>query len=66
MIDGGGVKENALSGFQALVDIFISLTNNDGDGRIIISRRRDMCSGKQEGYIKYVMLAGEKIFSEVL
>ncbi|KAJ4959423.1 hypothetical protein NE237_026534 [Protea cynaroides] len=65
MIDDGGVKENALSGFQALVDIFVSLTNNDGDGRIIISKRRDMCSGKPEGYIKYVMLAGEKIFTEI-
>ncbi|XP_043701024.1 ATP-dependent DNA helicase DDX11 isoform X2 [Telopea speciosissima] len=63
MIDEDGVKENALSSFQALVDFFISLTNNDGDGRIIISRR--ICSGKQEGYIKYVMLAGEKIFSEI-
>ncbi|XP_042475698.1 ATP-dependent DNA helicase DDX11 isoform X2 [Macadamia integrifolia] len=65
MIDDGGGKENALSGFQALVDVLSSLTNNDGDGRIIISRRRDICSSKQEGYIKYVMLAGEKIFSEI-
>ncbi|KAF9614380.1 hypothetical protein IFM89_018279 [Coptis chinensis] len=57
---GGSV----LSGFQALVGILHSLTNNDGDGRMIISRRIN-CSS-EEGYLKYVMLAGEKIFSEIV
>ncbi|KAK9130936.1 hypothetical protein Sjap_011423 [Stephania japonica] len=56
-----------LSGFQTLSNILYSLTNNDGDGRMIVSRRKPTCSGQQEeGYLKYVMLAGEKIFSEVL
>lgn len=58
-----------LSGFRALADMLISLTNNDGDGRIIISKARPICSeqeGKQGGFLKYVMLTGEKIFSEVL
>ncbi|MCD7457171.1 hypothetical protein HAX54_034377 [Datura stramonium] len=58
--------ESALSGFQALANILLSLTNKDGDGRIIISRRRPKCSMQQGGYLKYVMLTGEKIFSEIL
>ncbi|XVE88898.1 hypothetical protein DITRI_Ditri19aG0105800 [Diplodiscus trichospermus] len=70
---GSAVKENedscdsgsTLSGFQALADILLSLTNNDGDGRIIISRKRPTCSG-QGAYLKYVMLTGEKIFSEIV
>ena len=70
---GSAVKENGescdhgstLSGFRALADMLLSLTNNDGDGRIIISRKRPTCSG-QGAYLKYVMLTGEKIFSEVI
>ncbi|XP_028771757.1 ATP-dependent DNA helicase DDX11-like isoform X2 [Neltuma alba] len=53
------------SAFQALADVLLSLTNNDNDGRIIISRSRTTSPGKQ-GYIKYVMLSGEKIFSEIV
>lgn len=61
------VEGSTLSGFQAFVSILLSLTNNDGDGRIIISRRRHLNSvQKEDGFVKYVMLAGEKIFSEVL
>ncbi|KAF3641252.1 putative Peroxidase 48-like [Capsicum annuum] len=58
--------ESALSGFQALVSILLSLTNKDGDGRIIISRTKPKCSMEQGGFLKYVMLTGEKIFSEIL
>lgn len=72
MQKGSAVKENGescdhgsiLSGFQALANMLLSLTNNDGDGRIIISRKRPSSSG-QGAYLKYVMLRGEKIFSEV-
>lgn len=53
------------SAFQALADLLLSLTNNDNDGRIIISKPRTTGPRKQGGYIKYVMLSGEKIFSEV-
>ncbi|KAG5537693.1 hypothetical protein RHGRI_024971 [Rhododendron griersonianum] len=56
---------SSLSAFQALADMLLSLTNNDGDGRIIISRR-STGSGQEGGYLKYVMLTGEKIFSEIL
>ncbi|EOY26785.1 RAD3-like DNA-binding helicase protein isoform 1 [Theobroma cacao] len=70
---GSAVKENGescddgstLSGFRALADMLLSLTNNDGDGRIIISRKRPTCS-RQGAYLKYVMLTGEKIFSEIV
>lgn len=60
-----GEERSTLSSFQALADFLLSLTNRDGDGRIIISRTKPTCSGQQGGYIKYVMLTGEKIFSEV-
>ncbi|XP_021298743.1 ATP-dependent DNA helicase DDX11 isoform X2 [Herrania umbratica] len=70
---GSAVKENGescddgstLSGFRALADMLLSLTNNDGDGRIIISRKKPTCS-RQGAYLKYVMLTGEKIFSEIV
>lgn len=64
--DQSSHDESALSGFQALVNMLLSLTNKDGDGRIIISRPRPKCSMQQGGYLKYVMLTGEKIFSEIL
>ena len=55
-----------ISGFQALVDILVSLINNDSDGRIIVSKQKSSCLGQiEEGYIKFVMLSGEKIFHEV-
>ncbi|KAF4391808.1 hypothetical protein F8388_017403 [Cannabis sativa] len=56
---------STLSSFRALADMLLSLTNKDGDGRIIVSRERPACS-QQGGYLKYVMLTGEKIFSEIL
>lgn len=57
---------SVVSGFQALLDILISLINNDSDGRIIISKQKLSCPGQsKEGYIKFVMLSGEKIFSKV-
>lgn len=60
-----GEEGSTLSSFRALVDMLMSLTNNNGDGRIIISKMRSTCSGLQGGFLKYVMLTGEKIFSEV-
>ncbi|XAR50639.1 RNA helicase [Bertholletia excelsa] len=62
--DESKAEGSSLSGFQALVDMLLSLTNNDSDGRIIISRS-SACSGQEEGYLKYVMLSGEKTFSEI-
>ncbi|XP_061359565.1 uncharacterized protein LOC133303640 isoform X4 [Gastrolobium bilobum] len=61
-----GEEGSCQSSFQALADILLSLTNNDSDGRIIISRSRPTSFRKQGGYIKYVMLSGEKIFSEIV
>ncbi|XP_028109836.1 ATP-dependent DNA helicase DDX11 [Camellia sinensis] len=66
LTDGDESNEgSSLSGFQALVDMLFSLTNNHGDGKIIISTR-PACSGQEGGYLKYVMLTGEKIFSEIV
>ncbi|XP_057967880.1 uncharacterized protein LOC131157611 [Malania oleifera] len=67
-VDGCGEsneEESVLSSFRALIDMLISLTNNDGDGRIMISRARRTSSGQHVGYLKYVMLSGEKMFSEI-
>ncbi|EEF46473.1 conserved hypothetical protein [Ricinus communis] len=67
-IDNGeyGEEWSTLFSFQALVDMLVSLTNNDGDGRIIISKSRLTCSGRGGGFLKYVMLTGEKMFSEIV
>ncbi|KAL3840893.1 hypothetical protein ACJIZ3_025484 [Penstemon smallii] len=59
-------EESAISGFRALADMLFSLTNKDCDGKIIISMPKQTCNGQERGYIKYVMLTGEKIFSQVL
>ncbi|ESQ26999.1 hypothetical protein EUTSA_v10019547mg [Eutrema salsugineum] len=55
-----------LTSFRALFDMLVALTHNNGDGRIIISKRTSSTSGQQGGYIKYVMLTGAKLFSEVV
>ncbi|CAL9241416.1 unnamed protein product [Arabidopsis halleri] len=55
-----------LTSFRAFSDMLVALTNNNGDGRIIISRTSSSASGQQGGYIKYVMLTGAKLFSEVV
>lgn len=59
------LQGSAISGFQALVDILISLSNNDPDGRMIVSKQQ-LSSQVEEGYIKFVMLSADKIFSEIL
>ncbi|XP_075520370.1 uncharacterized protein LOC142553767 isoform X1 [Primulina tabacum] len=65
--DGEAISaDSAISGFRALADMLFSLTNNDSDGKVIISRQRLTCNGQEGGYIKYVMLTGERIFSQVV
>ncbi|RDY04748.1 ATP-dependent DNA helicase DDX11, partial [Mucuna pruriens] len=64
-IEEHGEEGSCVSSFQALADILLSLTNKDSDGRIIISRSRSTSCRKQGGYMKYIMLSGEKIFSEI-
>ncbi|CAO2813328.1 unnamed protein product [Amaranthus hypochondriacus] len=59
--DGG----STLSGFRALLDVLSSLTNKNVDGRVIVSKMRSKVLSEQGGFIKYVMLTGEKIFSEI-
>lgn len=54
-----------LTSFRAFSDMLVALTNNNGDGRIIISRTSSSASGQPGGHIKYVMLTGAKLFSEV-
>ncbi|XP_074285331.1 uncharacterized protein LOC141610918 isoform X2 [Silene latifolia] len=60
--DGG----STLSGFRALLDLLLALTNKNVDGRVIVSKRKSSDTGEQEAFIKYVMLTGEKIFSEIV
>ncbi|KAL6584667.1 hypothetical protein OROMI_003956 [Orobanche minor] len=59
-------EESAISGFRALADVLSSLINKDSDGKIIVSKTTQTCNGLEGGYIKYVMLTGERIFSEVV
>ncbi|XP_023548198.1 ATP-dependent DNA helicase DDX11 isoform X2 [Cucurbita pepo subsp. pepo] len=59
-------KESTLSSFRALADMLLSFINFDGDGRMIISKNKPTCFGENGGYIKFVRLTGEKIFSEVV
>ncbi|XP_010417779.1 PREDICTED: ATP-dependent DNA helicase DDX11-like [Camelina sativa] len=59
-------ETSKLTSFRAFSDMLVALTNNNGDGRIIISRTSSSTSGQQGGYIKYVMLTGAKLFSEVV
>ncbi|KAL5072678.1 hypothetical protein RYX36_011662 [Vicia faba] len=62
-----GEDGSCQSAFQALADMLLSLVNKDSDGRIIISRSSSTSFRKQgQGYIKYVMLSAEKIFSEIV
>ncbi|XP_042049387.1 ATP-dependent DNA helicase DDX11-like [Salvia splendens] len=63
---GGDAEESAISGFRALSDMLSSLINNNSDGKMVVSRPMKTCNGLEGGYVKYVMLTGEKIFSEVL
>ncbi|KAJ0238004.1 hypothetical protein HA466_0245130 [Hirschfeldia incana] len=59
-------ETSKLTSFRAFSDILVALTHNNGDGRIIVSKMSSSTSGKQGGYIKYVMLTGSKLFSEVV
>ncbi|URE08400.1 HELICc2 [Musa troglodytarum] len=62
---GNDIEGSILSGFQALADIILSLVNNDRDGRILLSGLK-LADQREEKYIKFVMLSGERIFSEIL
>ncbi|KAK9666160.1 hypothetical protein RND81_14G165300 [Saponaria officinalis] len=66
--DGSVIKEggSTLSGFRALLDLLLALINKNVDGRVIVSKRRSSGVDEQEAFIKYVMLTGEKIFSEIV
>ncbi|CAH8392447.1 unnamed protein product [Eruca vesicaria subsp. sativa] len=55
-----------LSSFRAFSDMLVALSHNNGDGRIIVSKMDSSTPGQQGGYIKYVMLTGAKLFSEVV
>ncbi|KAL7603756.1 hypothetical protein Lser_V15G18180 [Lactuca serriola] len=59
-------ESSILSSFRALAGLLLSLTNHDSDGRIILSRKKPKDSKQQGGYLKYVMLTGEKIFHEIV
>lgn len=60
------VEGSIVSSFQALADVLLRLTNKDNEGRLILSRQR-LPNSRQigEAYLKYVMLSGDRIFTEV-
>uniref|UniRef100_A0A1J3GME6 Putative ATP-dependent RNA helicase DDX11-like protein 8 n=1 Tax=Noccaea caerulescens TaxID=107243 RepID=A0A1J3GME6_NOCCA len=59
-------ETSKLTSFRAFSDMLVALTHNNGDGRMIISKMSSSTADQQGGYIKYVMLTGAKLFSEVL
>ncbi|KAH0450278.1 hypothetical protein IEQ34_020970 [Dendrobium chrysotoxum] len=61
------VEGSIVSSFQALADVLLGLTNKDNEGRIILSRQR-LLNSRQIGdaYLKYVMLSGDRIFTEIM
>ncbi|CAA7408700.1 unnamed protein product [Spirodela intermedia] len=65
--DENNIPEGTIiSSFQALSDLLYSLTYSNDDGRMIISRRLHLCpENSGEGCLKFVMLSGDKIFSEI-
>ncbi|PKA67188.1 DNA repair helicase UVH6 [Apostasia shenzhenica] len=61
------IDGSIVSSFQALADFFLSLVNKDNEGRIILSRQRlPNLREVGEGYLKYVMLSGKRIFTEIM
>ncbi|KAL0905850.1 hypothetical protein M5K25_024292 [Dendrobium thyrsiflorum] len=54
------VEGSIVSSFQALADLLLRLTNKDNEGRIILSRQIG------DAYLKYVMLSGDRIFTEIM
>eukprot|EP01018_Ginkgo_biloba_P001594 Gb_07340 [translate_table: standard] len=62
-----GARSSALSGFHVLADLLLALTNADRDGRIIVARRTTANLDEyEEGYLKFVMLDAETLFSEIV
>ncbi|XP_072998830.1 uncharacterized protein [Typha latifolia] len=59
------VEGSIVTDFQALVDILFSLTNKNSDGRMIVSGQKPFGQAR-EGCLKFVMLCGDKIFSEIM
>ncbi|KAJ3694565.1 hypothetical protein LUZ60_010045 [Juncus effusus] len=60
---------STVTDFQAISDILLSLMNNNSDGRVLVSPQMETfssSSSSQEGYLKFVMLSGDNIFSEVI
>jgi chromosome transmission fidelity protein 1 len=54
-----------ISDFQSMADILLSLMNNNTDGRVVVLKQKSSSEGAEECCLKFVMLSGEKIFSEV-
>ncbi|TVT97376.1 hypothetical protein EJB05_57375, partial [Eragrostis curvula] len=57
-------ERSSVACFQALADFLRSLLNCNEDGRIIVVKQK-LSGQPEEGYLKFVMLSAEKIFSEV-
>jgi chromosome transmission fidelity protein 1 len=58
-------SSSSMTGFHALADVILALTNADADGRILVVPNSGKNCEPTDGYIKFVMLNAAKHFVEV-
>lgn len=58
-------SSNALTGFHALADLILALTNADKDGRILVVPGVGKGLDLWDGHLKFIMLNATKHFTEV-
>ncbi|KAH8975181.1 hypothetical protein BDL97_01G142600 [Sphagnum fallax] len=59
-------SSSSMTGFHALADVILALTNADADGRILVVPNSGKNCEPTDGYIKFVMLNAAKHFVEVV
>ncbi|KAH9575812.1 hypothetical protein CY35_01G130700 [Sphagnum magellanicum] len=59
-------SSSSMTGFHALADVILALTNADADGRILVVPNSGKNCEPTDGYIKFVMLNAAKHFMEVV
>lgn len=58
-------SSNALTGFHALADLVLALTNADKDGRVLVVPSVGVGLDLWDGHLKFIMLNATKHFTEV-
>lgn len=58
-------SSNALTGFHALADLVLALTNADKDGRVLVVPSVGVGLDLWDGHLKFIMLNATKHFTQV-